>query len=112
ARNVRSVTCVSTQADALQERTRQFALDVLEFLHSLPAMDPGPTIRYQLTKSSTGTASNYRAARRARSHAEFTARIGLVAEEADESCYWLGVTADAKLSTSVSLPELLRESDE
>jgi four helix bundle protein len=50
-------------------------------------------------------AANYRSARRARSHSEFTARIGIVAEEADESEFWLGLIVDAKLHVS---PELLR----
>jgi hypothetical protein len=38
-----------------------------------------------LAKSATSLAFNYRASCRARSHKEFTAKIGLVAEEADES---------------------------
>jgi four helix bundle protein len=103
---------VNQQAEALKERTRQFALDVLAFVKTLPTTEPGPTIRRQLSKSSTGTAANYRAARRARSHAEFTARISIVAEEADESLYWLDLASSAKLSTSANLPTLLQEANE
>ena len=103
---------VSEQADRLQERTFQFALEVLELTKTFPATEPGPTVRRQLTKAATSVGANYRAARRARSHAEFTAKIGVVAEEADESVYWLDVVAGAKLSTSAELPKLQQESRE
>ena len=103
---------VNQQAEALKERTRQFALDVLAFVKTLPTSEPGPAIRRQLSRSATGIAANYRAARRARSHAEFTARISIVAEEADESLYWLDLASSAGLSTSAKLPTLLQEANE
>jgi four helix bundle protein len=81
------VSTVSEQADQLQERTFRFALGVIELTKTLPTTEPGPTIRRQLTKAATSVGANYRAARRARSHAEFTAKIGVVAEEADETVY-------------------------
>ena len=96
----------------LFERTRRFALDVLEFLKTLPRDEPGPTVKRQLTRAATGVSANYRAARRSRSHAEFTSRISVVAEEADESQHWLDLSASAGLSTSLALPGLLRESRE
>jgi four helix bundle protein len=56
--------------------------------------------------------SIYRAACRARSHAEFTAKIGLVAEEADETQGWLEFIDAATLLTSRELAHLLAESTE
>jgi four helix bundle protein len=103
---------MSEQSDLLQERTLRFALDVIELTKALPAAEPGPTIRRQLTKSATNVGANYRSARRARSHAEFTARIGVVAEEADETVYWLDVAAGSGLTTSVELQKLRQESRE
>ena len=82
---MRVTFAVSEEAERLKERTKRFALDVLELIKLLPASEPGPTIRRQLTKAATSVPMNYRAACRARSHAEFTARISVVAEEADES---------------------------
>jgi len=76
---------MSEQADLLKARTMRFALDVCALIKHLPHEEPGPTVKRQLAKSSTGLAFNYRASCRARSHAEFTAKIGLVAEEADET---------------------------
>ena len=100
---------MSEQAEQLQERTMQFAVDVCELIKLLPAWEPGPTIRHQLAKSSTSTAMNYRSSRRARSHAEFTARIGIVADESDESLGWLEFIKRAKLLSSPELPRLLQE---
>ena len=82
---MRVTFAMSEEAERLKERTKRFALDVLELIKLLPASEPGPTIRRQLTKAATSVPMNYRAACRARSHAEFTARINVVAEEADES---------------------------
>ncbi|HEY3044290.1 MAG TPA: four helix bundle protein [Vicinamibacterales bacterium] len=103
---------MSEQADRLKERTFRFALDVIELTKTFPAEEPGPTVRRQLTKAATSVGANYRAACRARSHAEFTSKIEVVAEEADESVYWLDLAAGAKLTTSPGLPRLQQESRE
>jgi four helix bundle protein len=65
-----------------------------------------------LAKSSTGLAFNYRASCRARSHAEFTAKIGLVAEEADETQGWLEFIEAGRLISSPDVQRLLIEATE
>jgi four helix bundle protein len=55
---------------------------------------------------------NYRASCRARSHAEFTAKLGIVAEEADETAEWLDVVAEAGMASSSDLTRLRVESRE
>jgi four helix bundle protein len=57
-----------------------------------------------------GVAGNYRGACRARSHREFTARVGVVLEEADESELWLDVFDESKLPGVVVPSTLLEES--
>ena len=103
---------MSETAELLKERTMRFALDVCELIKQLPQTEPGPTVRRQLAKSATSVAFNYRASCRARSHDEFTAKIGLVAEEADESQGWLEFIEAGKLIVSTELLGLLRESHE
>jgi four helix bundle protein len=103
---------MSEQSEQLKKRTMQFALDVYALIRTLPRDEPGPTVVRQLTKCSTSTAANYRAACRARSHAEFTAKIGLVAEEADESVFWLEFIAGASLTKAKNLPLLEMEARE
>jgi four helix bundle protein len=104
------------QADALKARAKKFALDILKLIKQLPREEPGPTIRRQLAKAATSVSMNYRATCRARSHAEFTAKIGLVAEEADESLGWLQTIEEAELLTApewlLALKILTREADE
>jgi len=90
----------------------RFALDVCCLIKQLPFHEPGPTVKRQLTKSSTSMAFNYRASCRARSHAEFTAKIGLVAEEADETQGWLEFVGAARLLQSAELQRLQQESTE
>ena len=50
-------------------------------------------------------AANYRAACKARSHAEFISKIGIVLEEADESAFWM----ELLVATSI-VPEALVKS--
>jgi four helix bundle protein len=103
---------MSEQAELLKARTMRFALDVCALLKQLPHDEPGPTVRRQLAKSSTGVAFNYRASCRARSHAEFTSKIGIVAEEADETQGWLEFIDAANLVVSPDLPRLITEATE
>src|SRR5438874_6976223 len=103
---------MSEQSDALKARTRRFALDCLQLIKLLPRDEPGQTIKRQLTKASTSVDMNYRASCRARSHAEFTAKIGVVAEEADESAAWLDLIDEAKLIQCDLLIRLQKESHE
>jgi four helix bundle protein len=60
----------------------------------------------------TSVGANYRAACRARSKAEFAAKLGIVEEEADEAAYWLEVLMEAEIIPSNSAMTLLREANE
>ncbi|OLA95747.1 MAG: four helix bundle protein [Verrucomicrobia bacterium 13_2_20CM_55_10] len=96
----------------LQDRTRRFALRVLKLVDVLPSTAAGRAISNQLVRSATSVGANYRAACRARSRAEFVAKLGTVLEEADESLYWLELIRDAKLVSEHRISLLLREADE
>lgn len=103
---------MSEATEQLKKRTRKFALDVLELIKLLPREEPGPTIKRQLTKAATSVDMNYRACCRARSHAEFTAKIGVVAEEADESAAWLDLAAEGNVVRCDLLKRLQKEGHE
>ena len=103
---------MSDQAELLKKRTMRFALDICALIRQFPAWEPGPTAQRQLAKAATSVAFNYRASCRARSHAEFTAKIGTVAEEADESLGWLEFAEAAPLADGPELARLLAESRE
>lgn len=57
-------------------------------------------------------AANYRAVCRARSKAEFLAKLAIVIEEADESAFWLELLADAGLVAPPKLKELQSEANQ
>jgi len=102
-----------SQADELQARTDAFADLSLKFVDGLPKTDSIRRLAGQYQDASTSTAANYRAARRARSHAEFTAKMGIVSEEADESVFWLKRMLNANIrSTTAALESLLSEAEE
>jgi four helix bundle protein len=73
----------------LKARTKSFALRVMKLVDALPKTVSGRAIGSQLVRAATGVGSNYRACCRARSRAEFIAKIGVVEEEADESAFWM-----------------------
>jgi four helix bundle protein len=98
--------------EELQARTKEFALRVLKLVDALPQTAAGRAISHQLIRSATSVCANYRAACRARSRAEFTAKLGIVLEEGDESLYWLELIRDAGILPEGKLALLLREADE
>jgi four helix bundle protein len=96
----------------LEDAHDGFALDVCALIRQLPDSEPALTVRRQLAKSATGVAFNYRASCRARSHAEFTSKISIVAEEADESQGWLEFVEAASLIVSQEVNRLILEATE
>ena len=95
----------------LKARTKRFALRVMK-LDAIPRTIQGRAIAKQIIRSATSVAANYRAACRARSRAEFIAKIGVVEEEADESCFWLELIIDSGLLTEERIRPLLGEAGE
>src|SRR4029078_13355164 len=96
----------------LKPRTRNFAVEILNFVDELPNRRSANIIGNQLGTSASSIASNYRAACLARSHAEFISKIGIVEEEADESVFWLDIIPDTKNSTTQIITPLLNEARE
>jgi four helix bundle protein len=96
----------------LLARIKAFALRSLKLVDHLPRTMSGRAIGNQLVRSATSVGANYRAACRSRSRAEFAAKLGVVAEEADESVYWLEIVREAKLLSDSKIGALLAEANE
>ena len=96
----------------LLDRTKAFGLRVLKLVDHLPRTTSGRTIGNQLIRSGTSIGANYRVACRSRSRAEFAAKPGVVAEEADETVYWLQLIRDGDLLSTQQVAALLKEADE
>jgi four helix bundle protein len=99
-------------ARELQARTKRFAVRVVRFCRTLPNTWEARKIGGQLIDSATSVYANYRATCRGRSRAEFIAKLGVVAEEADESLGWLELLDALELSRGPELTWLLGESGE
>jgi four helix bundle protein len=99
-------------SDDLKRRTKRFALRILKLVAALPNTVQGRTIGGQLARAGTSVGSNYRAACRGRSRAEFIAKLGIVEEEADESAFWLELVIEGELLKAVRVQPLLDEAVE
>ena len=93
----------------LSARTKSFALRIMRMSDALPKTRAGNVVGYQVLRSATSVAANYRAAGRARSKAEFIAKIGIVIEEADETVLWLELLAEGNVLAAAKLEGLLTE---
>lgn len=96
----------------LLERTKKYALNIIKLVASLPNTREANLIGTQLLKAGTSVGANYREANRARSKAEFRAKIGIVEQESDESLYWLEILKESGIAKGKLLDELLVEADE
>lgn len=98
--------------DELKARTKEFALRVIRLVDALTNSVKGRATANQIMRSSTSVAANYRAACRARSRAEFIAKLGVVEEEADETAFWLELIIDSKIRSKTQIEPLLKEAGE
>jgi len=60
----------------LSERTKDFALRIINMFSALPKSEVARVLGKQVLRSGTDVGANYREAHRARSKAEFIAKIG------------------------------------
>ena len=95
-----------------RNRTKQFALRIMRLVDALPRRRSAEVIGNQLLRAATSVGANYRSARRARSPAEFCAKLGIVEEEADESQYWLELIGEGGLMNVKRLQALMNEVDQ
>ncbi len=103
---------MNTKAEELKARTKRFALRVIELYRTLPGAEEARVLGKQLLRSGTPVAANYRAVCRARSKAEFIAKIGVVVEEADESVLWLELLQEARIAPKDRVEPVWREAEE
>ena len=99
-------------AEELKKRTKQFAIRIVRLYQALPKKDEGRVIGRQVLRSGTSVAANYRAACRARSKAEFVAKIGVVVEEIDETVFWLELLVETGIVARSKMESLQKEATE
>lgn len=96
----------------LKWRTGEFALGIIGLVQNLPRDMVCAVLAKQLVRCATSVGANYRASCRAKSTADFIAKMGIVEEEADECGYWLDLLVQSGyLAPEVAVP-LQQETDE
>ncbi|MBC5993693.1 four helix bundle protein [Pontibacter cellulosilyticus] len=98
--------------EQFKRRTKAYSLRVIKLFQALPKDVEAQVLGKQLLRAAISVAANYRAACRARSKAEFAAKIGIALEEVDESLFWLEMLEEAGIVKSVLLTGLKQEADE
>ena len=81
----------------LQQRTKTFALSIIQLSSLLPNRPEGWILGKQIIRSATSVAANYRAVARAKSDKDFISKIDTVIEESDETLFWLELIEESNL---------------
>ena len=101
-----------SKQEQLRDWTKRFALRIIRLFRHLPRTVDAQVLGKQLLRSGTSIGANYRAAGRARSKAEFIAKMGIVVEEADETIFWIECLVESGIVRPDLLRELLSEANE
>lgn len=98
--------------EQLETRSHAFVVRVVSLCTETRNTPAWRSIADQLSSAATSAAANYRTSGRARSRAEFVAKIGLVNEESDETVYWLELMRDGQIGDRKQVGLLLPEAKE
>jgi four helix bundle protein len=96
-------------AEQLRTRTKANAVEVIRLFRLFPKTEEARIIGRQLIRCATSVAANYRAACRARSKAEFYAKLSICVEECDETIFWLEVTEESQIHISEKIIRIKAE---
>ena len=86
------------ESKGLRDRTKEFAIRVVRLYSTLPKSTEAQVMGKQVLRSGTSVGANYREACRARSKAEFIAKLGDCLKELDESSYWFELLEESRNS--------------
>ena len=96
----------------LRKRTKNYALRVIKLYSGLRRLAVAQTLGNQLLRSGTSVGANYREACRARSNAEFVAKLGDSLKELEETSYWLELLGDSGTIRAQRLALLIDETSQ
>jgi four helix bundle protein len=99
-------------SEELKAQTKEFSIEIIKVCKLFDKSDVAKILARQLIRSATSVAANYRVACRARSKAEFIAKLHIAVEEADETMFWLEIIIEADVYHADRIDQLLKESKE
>lgn len=95
-----------------KQRTFLFANNTVKPIEALPYNVINKAYGAQLIRSSSSVGANYRAARRAKSAADFLNKLKIVEEECNESIYFLELLREFNVALTSQINELINEATE
>ncbi len=96
----------------LEERTAKFGEEIIEFAKTLKLNEFNKPLISQLIRSSTSIGANYMEANQSSSKKDFKNKIALCKKEANETKYWLRITAKANQDKKEHCRKLWKEAHE
>ncbi|MBI3417436.1 MAG: four helix bundle protein [Verrucomicrobia bacterium] len=99
-------------ADEFKRRTKAYAIRVVRLAESLPKSGSAAVIGRQLLRAGTSVGANYRSVCRAKSRADFVAKLTIVEEECDESLYWMELLIETNVVKADLVADLMKEGNE
>lgn len=96
----------------LPTRPKMFARRIIRMYTALSPDTAAQVLGKQALRTGTSVGANYREAHRARSKAEFIAKIGDCLKEADETVDWLELLVDENFVKSRRMSALLDEANQ
>ena len=93
----------------LVDRTKLYARRIIRLVSCLPKSVVAQVLGKQVLRSGTSVGANYREASRARSKAEFIAKMGDCLKELDETMYWLELLVEADIVSHDNMTALIDE---
>jgi four helix bundle protein len=96
----------------MKKRTKAFAVKIFRVFESLPQKRAAYVLGRQLRRCGTSVGANYRSACRAKSTADFVAKMGIVEEEIDETMYWLELLIEVGILKAEEVEAILKEANE
>jgi four helix bundle protein len=96
----------------LKDRTRDYSLRVIRLCAALPSNRTSDVIARQLLKAGTSPGAHFREGLRARSKAEYVAKMNGGLMELEEALYWLEIVEGANLMSAKKLEAIRTENNE
>lgn len=96
----------------VQKRAIKMAIEIIKLTKLFPKSTESNVISYQIIKSSTSTAANYRASGKAKSTKDFIFKLEIVEEECDETLFWLEFSIEANLISQELVRPIINETSE
>jgi len=98
--------------DDFKNRTRALALRIIRLVEALPKSKTSDVVGRQLLRCGTSVSANYRSVCRAKSRADFIAKMKIVEEECDETPYWMDLLIESGHVKATLLDGLMEEAEE